>query len=555
MIATGSGYFLYLDDGTDLRLAKGGSVAGLVQLGSFAYEHEQGVYYNLVLSANGADLKGKVWSDAEGEPAGWQIEETDAQYASGAPGQATLGSATVDFDVFAAGLGGDPYPTGRNPGTPVWLTPVVPYTVPEGDPILHLSWTQPTMASLVMGGIVRYELEFQQNGVGGWSPIRIVEDVEFYDWDTSNLVANVNYCVRVRALVGCEFGPWAELCDIFIIGGFAVKDSPDGYFFGDWYVGNPDHGQWIRKFEASHLDDDLPVNACWVTREFLPAGVGGEAVFQTLHLSVTTTTIADIRITPILDGDRLSDQERYVQVIPASTYRSERIEIDLTKPYKRAGLERFRNGLRGSYIQFEICVLDAGGTGRVELDGMSITYTNARESHTWARPFIGELEVDVESVSAARFFFGTDNEDGDDAAIYKAEDEGSFDFGKRLRLWIETRPVALAGLSGEVVVSNLYICVTRNNVVSAQINVTPILDGVDLETKLITLAGTSFPLTEVLEIPLSVPFSRDGIERGRTSPRGVWFSYRITNEGERPDGEFAVNGAAIEATQARESQA
>ncbi len=552
MIATGSGYFLYLDDGTDLRLAKGDSVGGLTQLGSFAYDHMQGVYYNLVLSVNGMALKGKVWSDAESEPA-YQIEVTDAQYASGSPGQVSLGGATVDFDVFAAGLGGDPYPTGRNPGTPIWLTPVVPFTVPEGSPILHLSWTRPTMASLVMGGVVRYELEFQQNGVGGWSPIAIVEDVEFFDWDTSNLVANVNYCVRVRALVGCEFGPFAELCDIFIIGGFAVKESPDGYFFGDWFVGDPDHGQWIRKFEASHLDDDLPVTACWVTREFLPAGVGGEAVFRTLHLSVTTTTIAVISIIPILDGDRLPDQERVFQVIPASTYRSERIEVDLTKPFKSSGIERFRNGLRGSYIQFEICALDTGGTGRIEIDGLSITYLNARETHPWSRPFIGELETDVETESASRFYFGTDNDDGDEAAIYKAE-EGSFDFGKRLRLWIETRAVAVAGLGQEAIMSNLYICITRSNAASAQINVTPILDGIDLETELITLAGTTFPLTEVLEIPLSVPFSRDGIERGRTSPRGVWFSYRITNEGERPDGEFAVNGAAIEATQARESQ-
>ncbi len=552
MISTGSGYFLYLDDGTNLRLAKGNSTGGLIQLGSFAYEHEQGVYYNLVLSANGSDLKGKVWTDEEGEPGGWQIEETDATYASGAPGQVSLGESPVDFDVFAAGLGGDPYPTGRNPGTPVWLEPVTPYIVPEGEPILYLSWTQPTMASLVMGGVVRYELEFQQVGASGWSPIDIVT-VENYNWDTSNLVANVEYCVRVRALVGCEFGPWAELCGISVIGGFSVKESPDGYFFGDWYVGSPDHGQWIRKFEASHLDDDIAVTACWVTREFLPAGVGGEAVFQTLHLSVTTTTIADIRIIPILDGERLVDEEFTVQVIPGSTYRSERVEVNLSKPYKSGSVERFRNGLRGSYIQFEICVVDVGGTGRVELDGMSITYTNARETHTWARPFIGELEVDVEPESTARFFFGTDNDDGDDAAIYKAE-SGSFDFGKRLRMWVETRPVAVAGIGQEAVMSNLYICITRSNTVSSQINVTPILDGIDLETELITLAGTSFPLTEVLEIPLSVPFSSGGVERGRTSPRGVWFSYRMTNEGERPDGEFAVNGAAIEATQARESQ-
>ena len=214
---TGSGYYAYLSGGTELRLDRGDDVGGLVNLGTFAFEYEPKIFYNIVLEATGTTIRAKVWSGAESDdPGTWGIEVTDATYASGAPGLVGLDGTTVDFDVFAAGIGGDAYPTGRFPGTPVWISPTVPFSV-DATRIIALEWTRPSMTDGVIGGDVTYELQYRRNNGEAWTDLgTTIDPVRTFLWDTTRLQANADYCVRVRTLVACEKGPYAEICSITI---------------------------------------------------------------------------------------------------------------------------------------------------------------------------------------------------------------------------------------------------------------------------------------------------------------------------------------------------
>lgn len=545
----GWSYIAYLDDGIWFRLAKYSPLYGIQVLSSVYYEHEPNVYYNIVLEADGNALNAKVWSDAESEPA-WMIQETDTEYASGSPGMVALSTTEVLFDVFSTGLGGDPYPLGRLPGTPTWLQPEPPVYLTRADPVLTLEWTQPTMTGDVMGGLVAYELEFRRDGDTAWTNFWRGYDTT-YDWDMGRMLAG-EYCVRVRAYVGCEYGPWAELCGISFEGKAPVFETPDGYYFGDDNVGQPDHGMWIRLFQASHLDDEFPVNACLVSRELIPAGVGGECLFKKLYLNLTYTTAATVIITPIVDGEVIEEEAKTLYINTVGNRIVDRFEVDLTRGYDDAGVEQFRYGMRGTYFQVRVCVVDTGGTGRVEIDGVALKYTVARETHTWARPFWGELETDVSLASEGGYFFGTATEDVP-AALYKHE--GESDFGLIARTLIQPRMIAPFGTSEEAWFRSLYLCVTRSNQTAWGLEVVPIIDGVELTAETVTLDAVTQPKTEVFEIPLSRPYELADIERSRYGIRGVWFTYRISTVGRRPAGEITFDGAALEAIPCRETEA
>jgi hypothetical protein len=296
-----------------------------------------------------------------------------------------------------------------------------------------------------------------------------------------------------------------------------------------------------------------------VTRELIPAGVGGECLFQKLYVTLSATTVGTLRVTPILDGNYLEEERRYIQIgdfdpdsgqLPTQSKTPRRYEIDLTRGY---GSEEFRYGYRGTYWQVEICATDYTGQGRIEIDGVAMRYTVVRETHAWARPFVGELEVDVEMETAARFFFGTSTDDAD-ASIWRAQ-QGSTDFGERLRVLLQSNYYAPHGASEEALFRTLYLNITRTNRAELKLNVIPVLDGTSLETTEITLpAAGDVPVTEVHEVPLSVPVLIDTTEVGRSGARGVWFSFRVQSSTPMPEGELIFNGAAIDAIRVRETE-
>lgn len=557
----GQGYFAYLYNGEYFRLAKWSPLTGLVILDEVAFVHTPSTYYNIVLEADGNTLNAKVWegnpnippgvADDENEPVGWMISTTDPDYAGGTPGLVALGTADVKFDVFSTGLGGSTYPLGRLPGAPTWVTPSVPFSVPENDPIVPLSWLRPYMTGDVLGGVVNYELEYKREADSEWTFLTSTNETS-YDWDLSRYPNSSSYCVRVRAYVGCEYGPWAEICGIGWGGQAPTFETPDGYYFGDDNVGEPDHGMWIRLFQASHQDDEYPVYSCLVTRELLLGGVGGECLFKKLYVNLTYSTAGQCVVTPILDGERVTEETRFIDLDPGEGIATRRFEIDLTRGYDQNGTERFRYGLRGSYFQVEICVTDISGTGRIEIDGIELMYTPARETHTWARPFYGELEVDIQPDINPGYFFGTETDDVG-AAIYELATNDR-DFGRELRVRLQPRAVAPFGTAMEAWFRTLYICVTRSNTTDGQLKVTPIIDGTELEAEYVTLTGTTQPKTEVLEVPLKIRYPSSTLERSTYGIRGLWFTYRIETVGGRPDGELSFDGCAVEAIPSRETE-
>ncbi len=567
----GAGYIAYLEATGGLILAKWTAAGGLVTLDSAAFDIVTGTYYNVVLEAVGTTIRAKAWAGGAGlqgdpennDPGTWTLSVTDSDHASGAPGLVGLTQNPVDFDAFAAGLGGDPYPTGRYPGACAWVNPTEDRQLEAGDSPLLLEWTPPPVTAGVLGGEIVYELEFQTSGDPGWAPLASNIRTTTYSWDLSSLPTGF-YCVRVRAYAGCEYGPWSQVCFQWL-GGLAVV--PDGYFFGDWYTGEQDVGQWIRLFRASHLDDDVEVHGCLVTRELMPAGVGGECLFQKLYVTATVSTVAVMTVTPILDGDYLLEEQRSIgldtYILDPITGEpigggeggkfTKRYEIDLTEGF--GDPEKFRHGYRGTYWQVEICVVDYQGAGRVEIDGVALKYTVVRETHAWARPFTGELEVDVVMETLSRFFFGTTTDDAT-AAIY-LHGSSNTDFGERLQALAESNKFAPFGTTEDAWFRTLYVSVTRTNRADITIAVTPKLNDTTLETKSISLPAVGFggvPVTEVHEIPLSVPAIVDDVEVGRYGARGVWFSYQIVTSSQLAEGELIFNGAALEAIPCRETE-
>jgi hypothetical protein len=552
----GSGYLAYVEATGGLILDKWTAAGGLVNLDAVAFDVLPGVYYNVVLEAVGSTIRAKAWAGGAGlqgdpennDPGTWMISVTDTDYASGAPGLVALTEQPVDFDVFAVGLGGDPYPTGRYPGLCTWLNPVEGIIVTESP--LVLEWTPPPITADVIGMELGYDLEFQQNGQASWTPLASDLRATTYSWNLTGLPAG-HYCVRVR-VGGCEVGPWAQVCFQWQTG-LRLYRVPDGYFFGDWYTGEPDTGQWIRLFQASHQDDTSPVPGCLITRELMPAGVNGECLFQKLYVTVTTTTTGILTVTPILDGDYLLEEQRVVALAaePGELRSTQRYEVDLTRGF--GDPERWRYGYRGSYFQVEICATDYSGQGRIEIDGVAVRLTVVRETHPWARPFVGELEVDVDRENNGFFFFGTTTDDDTIGAIYAAE-EGTTDFGDRLRFLVEPNKHAPLGPSEEAWFRTLYLSFTRSNVNDIVLEVVPILDDTELATTTVTLPGVIQPITDIHEVPLSIAYMSGETEIGRYGARGVWFSFRITNTSQRSAGELAFNGAAVEVIPARETE-
>jgi len=568
----GTGYIAYIDANDGLKLDKWSAAGGLVNLDTVAFPVVTGVYYNVVLEAVGTTIRAKAWAGGAGlqgdpennDPLTWAIELTDATYASGAPGLVGLTDQPVDFDAFAAGLGGDPYPTGRYPGACVWVSPAEGQIYDAGDSPLQLEWSPPPVTAGVLGGEIVYELQYQAAGDPAWASLATNVRGTTYSWDISSLPAGY-YCVQVRAYAGCEYGPWAQVCFQWIGG---VARSPEGYFFGDWYRGEAGVGNWIRLFQAHHTDDALPVHGCLVTRELMPAGVQGECLFQKLYVAVTSNTVGTLQITPILDGNYLLEERRIVQLgsfdpdddpydpvnLPPSTRVARRYEVDLTRGFGNP--ERFRYGYRGSYWQVEICATDYAGQGRIEIDGVAVKLTVVRESHPWARPFTGEMEVDVELERRRRFMFGISTEDALTASIYTAEMGGS-DFGEVLQFQLEPNAHAPFGPSEEAWFRTLYLSFTRSNNADITLDVVPVLDGVALEATEVTLPAVvnNVPVTDIHEVPLSVAYEVAGVEIGRYGARGVWFSFRVTNSSQRSTGEIALNGAAVEVIPVRETEA
>ncbi len=294
----GSGYFAYLNNGTQLVLAKGDNVGGLVTLGTFAYIHGPGVYYNVVIKADGTTLQAKVFTDSEGDPGAWQITVVDSTYPTGAPGQVALSTVTVGFDVLAMGIGGEALPTGRNPSIVNWILPTGDKWFGPSDTSLNISWGLAVVTPPPMGiDNVQYEVEYKDTaGSDAWIPL-VIQSGTTFTWDISGLVREHPHCLRVRTLAGCEKSPYTEICE--------VSELSIGVNCDDYEV------IWLSRPELNDLETDFVAGETHqYARRFKGIPVG--TTFPTAQLTVTVdadtiTPLVQKSSTPVDNGDGSMD--------------------------------------------------------------------------------------------------------------------------------------------------------------------------------------------------------------------------------------------------------
>lgn len=100
-------------------------------------------------------------------------------------------------------------------------------------------------------------------------------------------------------------------------------------------------------------------------------------------------------------------------------------------------------------------------------------------------------------------------------------DAGPYDYN----LVAKTNRAAPAGAGGECIFPALFL--TTVHTAAVALYITPLVDGVALETQRLALPAAAADTVTAHEIGLSVPVLVGGNEVGRVYPRGTWFQVLI----------------------------
>lgn len=322
--------------------------------------------------------------------------------------------------------------------------------------------------------------------------------------------------------------------------GLPELSEVEGLFFGQ------SGGDLLWQFGEHWQDDGNPVTARMRTLPMAPGGVGGEAIFQNLYLALEWRSAVKVTVTPILDGDRLTALSRTLELDGPLEPRRDDFEIPLNQGHDVGATEELRYGLRGTWLQVEVeAVVETPTETGLIVEGVEVEREVVRESHPGVAYAIEDLE-EVTLESPVPWYLGAGG------TLYRGN-VGQTDAGAAVTSRTQTRETAPAGPGGEAIAHNLYVAVTRSNAAALDLVVTPLVDGEELEADTFTLEGVVSPVTEVLEVPLSVPHTNDdGDELLRTAPRGTWFAARLEAAG--PNGLLVLEGVALEQEIVRESE-
>ncbi len=122
-------------------------------------------------------------------------------------------------------------------------------------------------------------------------------------------------------------------------------------------------------------------------------------------------------------------------------------------------------------------------------------------------------------------------------------DTGFEDVDVAIALLAESDPISPAGPGGESAFYGLTIVVLHTMAVT--IVVTPIVNGVALETQNIVLTSKATRTREQFELGLSIPITHAAVERGRCAPIGTWFQVRLSAAA-IATGDLIIEGVALE---------
>ena len=152
-------------------------------------------------------------------------------------------------------------------------------------------------------------------------------------------------------------------------------------------------------------------------------------------------------------------------------------------------------------------------------------------------------------MQAARLFFGQ----GGGNKVFLADPAATHDDSVDFDLLATTNRVAPGGVGGEAIFVTLWLAVTHT--MAVVIAVTPVLDGVELETQTVTLGALTDRAVSRFRLGLSVPFLNPlGTEVMRVAARGCWLQTQVASAGGMAAGDLIIEGCELEHEVVRAAQ-
>jgi hypothetical protein len=286
-----------------------------------------------------------------------------------------------------------------------------------------------------------------------------------------------------------------------------------------------------------------------------PEGYSGECLFKNIIVVVEHFSDIQIRIVPILNGERLDQYaQEDVFIGPGDRAALRRYEVPLYRAFEDAVFEganddRFKYGLRGAYLTFEMTIVDICGIG-LQLPGVWIEYDPVRESQNTGIVYTEGLMRAPAFIPSGQVFLGTKGYN----RLLKAA-SGVTDDGIQVEARVFTNPVSPAGAGGECHFKRASITIQRWNANDMDLKVTPYIDGEPKGVVTINYKATTAPVQSITEIDLA-QYHRDSgasaVERFRYGLRGAWFHMKIET-GSGLQEWLSFDGAEVEFDVVRES--
>jgi hypothetical protein len=337
---------------------------------------------------------------------------------------------------------------------------------------------------------------------------------------------------------------WSDVHSVVLITEFEGAQCPPGSKIGQ-PIPDPSHRLVFASAEGLQVYSFVPtesgetIQGKLLSAPVAPMGAGGECIFTNLYLAVSSSSGGRVTVTPILDGRRMEGCARTVSLDTLEPRKEfKRFEIALSEPLEIGGQELGRQAMRGTWFQVEVAIRDVTGCGRVQVDGVELEWGPVIESHP-GRTYAEDGQEEYESDLRDLLVFAT----AEGLAVYGGD---VTDLGEPVLLDSTTSPLAVAGVRGEAIFTNLYVTVTRSNRNSVVLELAPIVDGELQEPIELALPGVDSRIAEVHELPLSVSLELAGQEIGRQAMRGTWFQVRPKLLDQVEEGIFVLDGIELE---------
>lgn len=283
----------------------------------------------------------------------------------------------------------------------------------------------------------------------------------------------------------------------------------------------------------SLFDDQERIVARLLSNAVAPAGAGGEALFTNVYLALSFATSGIVYVTPILDGELLTAERTAVAFDNGGSGRKVAdFEVGLGRTVGTS-----RHGLRGTWFQALLEVVDLGGCGPLVIEGTEVEHEIVTEGVEDRPAPTRDLTLRAKQDSALWFF-------GAGAALLEG-DVGSTDNGADVEARAETNALAPAGVGGECVFTNVYLTVIHELGAPLEVRLVPILDGEEQAPLELTLEAGE-PRRKQHEFGLSVPYPSAENPKHLYAMRGTWFAVRVETVGALPAGRVTFEGLEVE---------